>query len=82
METRSAHTIKWTSVGNPGANVKIELLRGTKASQIVSSAKNTGSYSWKIPATQTSGTNYKIRITSTSNSAYKDISNNNFIIIT
>jgi hypothetical protein len=76
------HTIRWKSVGNPGKNVKIELLKGTKASQIVSSAKNTGSYSWKIPASQTPGTNYKIRVTSTTNKAYKDTSNKNFTIIT
>jgi hypothetical protein len=78
----TVHTISWKSVGNSGANVKIELIKGTVASTIVSSVKNNGAYKWTIKSTQTPGTNYKIRITSTSNSAYKDTSNNNFIIIT
>jgi hypothetical protein len=78
----TTHIIRWKSSNNPGANVKIELLKGTTISKIVSSAANSGSYSWKIPSGQAPATNYKIRITSTSNPAYKDTSNKNFIIIT
>ena len=74
-------TIKWTKTINTEAKVKIELLKGGKIDKVIlSSAPNTGSYNWKIPATQKVGTDYKIRITSTSNSAYKDASNNNFRI--
>jgi hypothetical protein len=78
----TTHVLRWKSVGSPGANVKIELLKGTVAKTIVSSAKNNGSYSWKIPASQTPGTNYKIRIISTTNKAYTDTSNKNFNITT
>jgi hypothetical protein len=76
------HTIRWKSVGSPGTNVKIELLKGTTAKTIISSVKNSGSYSWKIPSGQLPATNYKIRITSTTNKVYKDTSNKNFTIIT
>ena len=78
----TTHTISWSKTGNPGTNVKIELLKGTAVNRVIVSSKSGTSYSWSIPATQTPGTNYKIRITSTSNSAYKDTSNNNFIIVT
>ena len=78
----TTHVLHWKSVGNPGANVKIELLKGTVTKTIISSAKNNGSYSWKIPVSQTPGTNYKIRITSATNKAYTDTSNKNFNITT
>lgn len=77
-------TISWTSSGSPGANVKIELLKGgVLNSTIVSSTPNGGSggsYSWNIPADQTLGDDYKIKVTSTSNSEYNDTSDNNFRI--
>lgn len=79
-KTGSTHAITWTVVGNTGANVKIELLKGTSATTIKSSTANSGSYSWKIPSGQSPATNYKIRITSTTNPAYTDTSNNNFQI--
>lgn len=74
-----AYAIKWTSIGNPGANVKIELLKGTGVSTIANTASNTGTYTWTIPNNQAKGTNFKIRITSTTNS-YTDTSNANFQI--
>ena len=77
----TTHTISWTKTGNPGTNVKIELINaGVLSRTITLSTSNDGSYSWAIPATQTPGTNYKIRITSTGISAYNDSSNNNFMI--
>ncbi|MCZ7356870.1 MAG: hypothetical protein O8C65_08050 [Candidatus Methanoperedens sp.] len=77
----TTHAITWTSVGNPGGSVKIELLKGTSVvSTIAKSASNTGPYNWNIPRVQSTGTNYKIRITSTSNSLYTDMSDNNFQI--
>ena len=77
----TTQTITWSTVGNPGSSVKIELLRsGSVVRTISSSTPNNGSYSWTIPSRQTSASNYKIRITSRSDSAYKDTSNNNFAI--
>lgn len=78
-------TIKWSYIGNPGANVKIELLKSGVLNKVISysvliGSYGSGSYSWHIPTTQTIGTDYKIRVTSTSNSKYTDISNNNFRI--
>lgn len=77
----SVHTITWTSIGSPGAYVKIELLKGGVLNKVISwSTANDGSYSWTISSTQTVGTNYKIRITSTSITSITDSSNNNFAI--
>jgi hypothetical protein len=76
------HTISWSKTGNPGTNVKIELLKGAAVNRVITTSKSGISYSWAIPATQTPGTDYKIRITSISNSTYKDTSNNNFTIVT
>lgn len=77
----TTHTITWTSTGSPGANVKIELLKGGVLNTVISSSTaNDGSYSWTISPTQTTGTNYRIRITSTSNAAITDTSNSDFTI--
>ena len=76
----TTHTITWTSSGSPGANVKIELLKGGSVVKTISSSTaNDGSYSWVIPTTQTTGSDYKIKITSTSTTV-TDSSNNNFAI--
>ena len=75
--------IKWSSIGDPGANVKIELLKGGLVNEvIVPSTPNNGSFNWAISSTQTLGSDYKISIESTTNSSYKDVSNKNFIIST
>jgi hypothetical protein len=60
---KSTHAITWTAVGTMGANVKIELLNGNKATTIRSSTPNSGTYNWAIGTTAT-GTAYKVRITS------------------
>lgn len=73
-------TIRWTSTGSTGSNVKIELLKNGVASTIKSSTQNDGSTSWTISSSLTTGTIYKVRITSTSNSEYTDISDNDFTI--
>ena len=81
----STHTIKWGYSGNPGSYVKIELLKGTTVSRVISSSASvgpggSGSKSWTVPSTQTVGTNYKIRISSISNPSLVDTSNANFAI--
>lgn len=79
------YTIKWTYAGNPGSYVKIELLKGGALNSTITSrtslgSNGSGSYSWKIPSNQTTGSNYTIRVTSTTNSNYTDTSNGNFTI--
>lgn len=74
-------TISWSSSGNLGSYVKIELLKGGTVNKVISSyTRNDGSYSWIVPHTQIVGTDYKVRITSKSNSAYKDDSDKSFSI--
>jgi len=64
-----------------GTTVQIELYKGgIFASLISSSAPNTGSYSWTVPALQTVGGDYRIRISSVANPAVFDTSNANFTI--
>jgi YD repeat-containing protein len=81
----TTQTIRWTYTGNPGTNVKIELLKGTSVNRTITSSTSIGSsgigsYNWTIPSNQTTGTDFKIRITSTTNSSITDSSNNNFTI--
>jgi len=81
----STQTISWSYTGNPGAKVKIELLKGGNVDSTISSGtpignNGSGSYSWTIPEDQVPGNDYKIRITSTSESSYSDTSDNSFTI--
>jgi hypothetical protein len=82
----TTHTITWDKVGDMGANVKIELLKGTSASTIKSSTANSGSYSWTISSKQSLANNYKIRITTINTRRqtypiYTDMSDNTFTIV-
>jgi hypothetical protein len=77
--------IQWKYTGDPGANVKIELLKGgvlntAIAASVPIGGGGSGSYYWYIPVSQAAGTDYKIRITSTSNASYTDTSDGNFTI--
>jgi hypothetical protein len=81
----TTQTIRWSYTGNPGSYVKIELLKGGTLNRTISSSVSigsggAGSYNWKIPTNQATGSDYRIRVTSTSNSSYTDTSNNNFTI--
>ena len=78
----TTHTLTWTSTGNTGSNVKIELLKGGVVNRVISSRiANNGSYNWVISSRQTTGSDYTVRITSTSN-PFTDSSNANFAITT
>jgi len=77
----STKTISWKKYGNPGANVKIELYKGSTLSATISSkTPDDGSYSWYIPTYLPTGTDYKIKITSYEEPKYYDWSDNNFKI--
>ena len=70
--------IHWGYTGNPGSDVKIEILKGGIVDQTISpipiGSGGNGSYDWEIPSTQSPDSDYQVRITSTSNAAYTDIS--------
>jgi hypothetical protein len=83
-EVGADQTIRWTYTGNPGASIKIELLKGSAVSVIKSSTSmgnnGNGSFGWTIPTKLAPRSDYKIRITSTSNASWKDASNGSFTI--
>jgi hypothetical protein len=77
-------TIRWSYTGNPGAYIKIELLKGGIVNRVIRSLASkgtggTGSCNWTIPANQPSGVDYRIRVTST-NGAYTGTSGSDFTI--
>jgi hypothetical protein len=75
-------TIRWDYTGNPGAYLKIELLKGGVLNKVITSLARTStrSFNWRLPATLTPGADYSIRITSRTNSAFTDTSDSNFTI--
>ena len=79
------YTIQWSYTGDPGAYVKIELLKGGVLNRVITNSTSkgsggSGSYNWRVPLSQQLGADYKIRVTSTSNGSYTDTSDNNFSI--
>ncbi|MEW6001251.1 MAG: Ser-Thr-rich GPI-anchored membrane family protein [Nitrospirota bacterium] len=85
--TGTGQTIRWNYTGNPGAHVKIELLKGGALNRTITSSTSrgsggSGSYTWTIPSDQINGNDYRIKVTSTTNSSYSDTSNGKFDIIT
>jgi len=77
----SNHAITWTSSGDVGSYLKIEVLKAGAVVQTLSaSTPNDGSFSWTISTGLATGTDYRIRITSTTNTAITDTSNNNLTL--
>ena len=84
-ERGNVHAVSWNYTGNPGTNVKLELLKNGVPDHVITpltsiGSGGSGSYNWLINSTQTLSADYKIRITSTTNPAYTDTSDNNFNI--
>jgi hypothetical protein len=75
-------TIRWNYTGNPGAYLKIELLKGGVLNKVITSLARTSarSFNWRLPVTLTPGTDYSIRITSRRNPVFTDTSDSNFTI--
>ncbi len=74
------YQIKWQ--GFPGANVKIQLYRGSLLSRgIAWSTPNDGSFWWSVPGDQRTADNYRIKITARNNSAISDKSDKPFAIV-
>ena len=74
--------IQWTSYGDVGSNVKIELLKaGALVHTVASSTPNDEFFNWNpIPPGLVPGKDYKVRITSTTKPAVTDSSNASFTI--
>jgi len=75
--------ISWSYTGNPGATVKIELLKGGVVNKTLTTAapvgsNGAGSYNWSVANGQTLGSDYTIRISSSS--GFTDNSNGSFTI--
>jgi bacillopeptidase F len=87
-ETWKAGTFKkitWNYTGNPGAYVRIELLKNdslysTIAVKAGKGFNGKGTRYWRIPTDLPVGSDYKIQITSTTNSAHTDTSNAPFAL--
>ena len=77
--------IKWNYTGNPGAYVKIELIRGetvlkTIAERTLKGTDGMGGFLWFVPKKLLEGNDYRVRITSQKNTAYTDTSDLPFTI--
>lgn len=78
----STQTVTWRAQGNPGKELKIQLLKGGILSQTLSTTASlsAGSFSWKVPGSLPRGNDYTIRIISRQNSALRDVSDGPFSI--
>ena len=81
----TSHNITWTYTGNPGTDLKLELLKsGAVVSTLATAApigsNGTDSFVWAIPANQAIASDYSVRATSNQSSQYTDSSNANFTI--
>ena len=82
----SVQAIRWTYTGDPGASVKIDLLKGGVVNQTITSSASignngSGSYGWTVPASQQAGSDYRIKVTSTSDASCTDTSDSNISIV-
>ncbi len=74
-----SYKIQWQGFG--GSHVKIQLYRAGSLNRLIAwAAPNCGSYWWKVPASQATGTNFKIKITGESKSVVYDFSDKNFTV--
>ncbi len=86
LKQRTFITISWSFTGNPGAYVKIDLLKGgiwkkTITSRTAIGRRGAGTFQWRPSVLETPGNDYTVRITSTSNNAYTDVSDAPFSIV-
>lgn len=72
--------IRWSSVGDVGASVRILIRRGTYAGTLFGSTPNDGVHTWNIPATYPIASGYTIEVVSVANPAILDASDAGFSI--
>jgi len=81
----TTRTVSWSYTGSPGTMVKIALLKGgIEVGTIISSTSignsGTGSYTWSISSSGSTGSDYKVSVQSISQPTVKDSSNNYFTL--
>ena len=84
-QRNTSHTVSWNYTGNPGSTVKIALVKaGTEVGTIIGStsigSSGTGSYTWPISSTGSTGSDYKVSVQSISQPAVKDTGNTFFTL--
>jgi hypothetical protein len=73
--------IRWTSTGDTGPKVKLELWRnGNFVRNIKAKTDNDGKQRWRVPEDATAESGYKVRIVSKADPSIQDASNNPFQI--
>lgn len=79
--TGSAQTIFWSSQGDTGSRVTVELLKAGSVVNVFSNrARNTGSLDVTVPANVVPGADYTVRVTSKSDASIVDVSDAPFEI--
>ncbi len=82
-KTGESHTITWTSVGDVGDWIRLDLYRQEEYNQtITDSTENDGEYEWSVPTNLDSSSAYKIKIASKSDTTIYDFSDSSFTIKT
>jgi len=81
----TSQTVRWSYTGSPGSTVKVVLVKGSTEVGTISASTSigssgTGSYTWPIDPSGTTGSDYKISVQSISQPAVKDVSNNYFTL--
>jgi len=81
----TTHTVSWSYTGSPGSTVKLVLLKaGAEVGTIIASTSigsgGTGSYTWPISSSGTTGSDYKVSVQSISQPTVTDSSNNYFAL--
>jgi hypothetical protein len=81
----TTHTVTWSYTGSPGSTVNLVLVKaGTDVGTIVSGVSigsgGTGSFTWPISSSGTTGSDFQIRVQSTSQTTVRDVSSNYFAL--
>ena len=72
--------IKWTPPGEDDRVVIVLYKKGIKYFTIVQAVKNSGQYTWKIPANIPAGRDYRVRIRLVKDLSVNDFSDRDFEI--
>jgi len=67
MAAGTSHTVTWSYTGSPGSTVKIILLKagvevGTISASTSIGSSGTGSYTWPIYSSGSTGSDYKVKV--------------------
>jgi len=81
----TTHTVTWSYTGTPGTTVKLVLVKaGTDVGTIIASTplgtSGTGSFTWPIASSGTTGSDFKLRVESISQPTINDTSDKIFTL--